>query len=95
MKFPRPNHKQRGRRHFLQPATPKRYHSLFSGSEYGVVSAGREAMACHFEVRFSTRDRSKIGVVQDGLDEIDRLEGVMSAYRDDSESKPEKVCSPS
>ncbi len=42
-------------------------------------------MACLFEVIFPARERSKMGVVQRALDEVERLEQQMSVYRPDSE----------
>ena len=50
-----------------------------------LICAGRAAMACQFEILFSTADRLRIGAVHHALDEVQRLERQMSVYREDSE----------
>ena len=51
----------------------------------GLIRAGRQAMACLFEILLSTRDRSRIMTVHRALDLIQELEGQMTVFRDDSE----------
>ncbi len=50
-----------------------------------LIRAGRQAMACRFEIFLSTRDRSRIMTVHRALDLIQELEGQMTVFRDDSE----------
>ncbi len=50
-----------------------------------LIRAGRQAMACRFEIFLSTRDRSRIMTVHQALDLIQELEGQMTVFRNDSE----------
>ena len=50
-----------------------------------LIRAGRQAMACLFEIFVSTRDRSRIMTIHRALDLIQELECQMTVFRDDSE----------
>ncbi|PYV31169.1 MAG: FAD:protein FMN transferase [Acidobacteria bacterium] len=46
---------------------------------------GRQAMACQFQIFLRPQDGSFVPAVHEALNEMDILEGQMTAYRDDSE----------
>ena len=81
------------RRTFFRAATDPHLGSVSPPSLNGPREAGgeqliyarRPAMACQFEIAFSTSERLKIRAVHYALDEIQRLERQMSVYREDSE----------
>jgi FAD:protein FMN transferase len=51
----------------------------------GLVRVHRTAMACRVEVAFEERDAAAVDVARDALGEADRLEALLTVFRDTSE----------
>ncbi len=69
-----------------QPSSGSRLRAFLSGYlEPRLLCCRRRAMACDFEFRIPDSERRHLTAVQTTLDRVDRLEGQMSVFRDDSE----------
>jgi FAD:protein FMN transferase len=49
------------------------------------IHINREAMACRFEITLPSTEEAHIGIAQDSLHEIDKLEDQLTIFRDSSE----------
>ncbi len=89
MKFPRPQRKYDSRRAFLGIAKPPGPIGSGPGREFAcgdhLVRASRPAMACDFEIVFPASLRSKTMIAHHALNEVGRLEGRLTVFREDSE----------
>lgn len=59
--------------------------TLKQTSRYEFLEVARRAMACEFSILFPARTRNPVDAACAALDEVDRLENLLSVYRDDSE----------